>query len=218
MKSVFLPFVFLSATAHYAVLNQSSQWPLELNETGEQGRSGFAIEIIHTKTADKPTGNTADTSIIKPTDKLLTRQAENEVRPIKQTTSEPALEKLKQTEKPAKKEVKLSAHVDTIDEPSDKNTAIESTIRKLLTEELDKYFYYPKAAVRRNWQGSLTVSFVIHQDGSIDNIRISESSGYSILDNAAISSVSQFQLTANRNLLSLVDSTETSLPVRYILN
>jgi len=220
MKLGLLPFIFLSASAHYAVFNHGMPWPLDINESGEQGRSGFAIEIIHTKIANKPVSLPAGKNTDKPIDKFLTRQVEKEVVTMNETATHPVNKQLKQAVKPAAKDIELTEIRDTTvkQAATDKNIVLDSSLKKLLKEELDKYFYYPKAAVRRNWEGKLVVSFVIHQDGHIDNIRISESSGYDILDNAAIKSVQQIKLPDNNHLLSLADNTETSLPVKYILN
>ncbi len=45
---------------------------------------------------------------------------------------------------------------------------------------------YPEAARRQNLEGSLVLSVDIHVDGSIDNIRVLRSSGFELLDEAAV--------------------------------
>jgi protein TonB len=50
---------------------------------------------------------------------------------------------------------------------------------------------YPKRAKRRGEQGTVIVSFVIFSNGQVKNIRISKSSGSSVLDNAAKKAVSK---------------------------
>ena len=58
-----------------------------------------------------------------------------------------------------------------------------------LNNELRQYFIYPRLAQKRNWQGKVLVSVQIRANGDIKNIQISQSSGYSVLDNAAIDSM-----------------------------
>lgn len=48
---------------------------------------------------------------------------------------------------------------------------------------------YPKEAVRRRIQGKVNIGFEILKDGRIDKVRILESSGYDILDNAWIEAI-----------------------------
>lgn len=48
---------------------------------------------------------------------------------------------------------------------------------------------YPQEAVRRRIQGKVNIGFEILKDGRIDKVRILESSGYDILDNAWIEAI-----------------------------
>ncbi len=51
------------------------------------------------------------------------------------------------------------------------------------------YWEYPVAAARNGWQGTLTVDFVVSRDGKITEIEIDRSSGYPVLDDAAITAI-----------------------------
>ncbi len=44
---------------------------------------------------------------------------------------------------------------------------------------------YPDDALDNNWQGKVYLTFVIEKDGTITDVKISRSSGYDVLDNAA---------------------------------
>jgi len=46
--------------------------------------------------------------------------------------------------------------------------------------------YYPEASVRYGLYGELRLLVVIHKDGNLEDIRILKSSGYAVLDEAAI--------------------------------
>lgn len=62
-------------------------------------------------------------------------------------------------------------------------------IRELIMKNL----IYPAPARRMGWKGHLTVSFVICEGGSVENIRIVRSSGHKILDENALSTVKKIQ-------------------------
>ena len=49
--------------------------------------------------------------------------------------------------------------------------------------------YYPEASIRYGLYGSLRLLVVVRQDGSLEDIRVLKSSGYAVLDEAAIKTV-----------------------------
>ncbi|MBE9529194.1 MAG: energy transducer TonB, partial [Proteobacteria bacterium] len=51
------------------------------------------------------------------------------------------------------------------------------------------FWEYPIAAAMNGWQGKLTVDFVIARDGKITEVTIDRSSGYPVLDDAAITAI-----------------------------
>ncbi len=55
---------------------------------------------------------------------------------------------------------------------------------------LDK-LYYPLLDPRCGWSGQVKISFTITPDGSIHDLRILTSSGYSLLDDEALSAIRQ---------------------------
>lgn len=55
-------------------------------------------------------------------------------------------------------------------------------IRELITKRL----FYPPMARRMNWSGKVVVAFSVAEDGSVDTVRVAESSGFPILDQSAL--------------------------------
>ena len=53
------------------------------------------------------------------------------------------------------------------------------------------YFQYPALAQRRSWEGLVQLGVRIEADGLLSHIHILKSSGYSLLDHAALSSLKQ---------------------------
>ena len=61
----------------------------------------------------------------------------------------------------------------------------------VIYQALNQHFTYPRLAQRRNWQGKVLLSIRVTASGKIKNIRLNQSSGYTILDQAAMSSLTK---------------------------
>jgi protein TonB len=55
----------------------------------------------------------------------------------------------------------------------------------MVQSKIDSHKQYPMAARRRNIQGQVGVRFILRGDGSVHSIQITQSSGQSLLDDAA---------------------------------
>lgn len=66
---------------------------------------------------------------------------------------------------------------------------IENTYKNRLRQLIAKNKRYPKRAIRRRNQGTVYVSFVISANGQISQVRAAKSSGYAVLDKAAIKAI-----------------------------
>lgn len=92
----------------------------------------------------------------------------------------------------------------------------EPTEQALLAEvqlALARHFYYPRMAMRRGWQGEVILAFQLQADGTIVNARIAQSSGYSVLDRAALHALGK----VNRIRNTLRGNRAMQLPVIYRL-
>jgi len=58
-----------------------------------------------------------------------------------------------------------------------------------LRHKIEQYWEYPRSAAMRGWEGKLFIDFTIKRDGTISDIRLSRSSRYPILDDAAITAL-----------------------------
>ena len=59
----------------------------------------------------------------------------------------------------------------------------------IIYKKLNHHFAYPTLAQKRNWQGKVELSLRVTSNGKIEDVQLNNSSGYSILDQAAISSL-----------------------------
>lgn len=58
---------------------------------------------------------------------------------------------------------------------------------------IEKNISYPAMARRMGWQGKVVVSFVVCQNGAVENLQVVESSGYAQLDKNALATIRQVE-------------------------
>lgn len=75
---------------------------------------------------------------------------------------------------------------------------------------------YPKIAIRKGWQGTVILMVEVLKDGSIGSIKLSKSSGKSILDKAALKAVSTWRFYPATNNGKKVSSW-LKVPVKFEL-
>ncbi|MGA7801195.1 MAG: TonB family protein [Gammaproteobacteria bacterium] len=104
---------------------------------------------------------------------------------------------------------------------SPRNAARHGTLtqrlRKALTKGLERHFHYPPLARERGWQGQVILSLRIDRTGHISGLKVAHSSGYPVLDRAALHSLQQVhRLPLASSWLDGRD-VKMELPVRYQL-
>jgi protein TonB len=67
-------------------------------------------------------------------------------------------------------------------QPHEVDRYLRDSVMKLITQELT----YPAIARRKGWQGVVKVELHIEADGSITGLQLDETSGYAVLDRAAL--------------------------------
>jgi TonB family protein len=70
---------------------------------------------------------------------------------------------------------------------------------------------YPLLALHNNWTGTTSLSFYINKNGNLDNVLIASSSGYRLLDEAALTAANNWQFKPNK------DNVVVDFPVRFII-
>jgi len=69
--------------------------------------------------------------------------------------------------------------------------AFRERIQVKLQQALAVHFRYPLLARQRNWQGKVVLTIRVESDGRISEARVARSSGYGLLDHAALSALDQ---------------------------
>ena len=90
-------------------------------------------------------------------------------------------------------------------------------IRIHLDRALQASFHYPLIAQRQGWQGEVRVALTVRADGLLANIHVSQSSGYAILDDAAMESIRQIRAIPEAVAALNGEAIDLILPVRYEL-
>lgn len=220
MKSVFIVSILFSTLIHGVLLIGYNEWSLSLSNNKEQGSSFLHVEINQNQVIVKKTHTPS-------TDKVIQHDVQA-VAPVitQQTPADHSIaeEKIAENFTPQKSAKTLSP-ADT--EPTYEDRPMEDDLSKshvqekistLLQNEIEKHFYYPKAALRRNWQGDLILTFLITENGAIEDINVTKSSGYKLLDDAAISCVEKIKLHKKLKTLLSAQSIVQQLPVSYKIN
>ena len=89
-------------------------------------------------------------------------------------------------------------------------------VRALLLTDLQRYFEYPAMARQRGWQGLVWLSVTVQPDGALDDIHVTRSSGYHLLDSSAIAAMRRVRLAEATHWLN-GRALEMPLPIVYRL-
>jgi protein TonB len=88
---------------------------------------------------------------------------------------------------------------------------------------LESYFNYPLKARRKGWQGEVRLNVAIGRRGQVETVQLASSSGYAVLDQAALKSMSKVgEIDLARLSMPLTDqllqqSLQVEIPVAYRL-
>jgi protein TonB len=93
------------------------------------------------------------------------------------------------------------------------DAALQQHLKVTLQQALADHFRYPLLARRRGWQGEVVLAFRLEADGRILDARIARSSGYGVLDHAALAALGKVK----RLERGMPRSLTMQLPVIYRL-
>ena len=83
--------------------------------------------------------------------------------------------------------------------------------------KLTHFIEYPKRARRRGWEGEVFLAFNVSQRGTINNIHITRSSGYSLLDESAMRAMQKVRDVSWQGDDIDLQTLELELPILYQL-
>jgi len=225
-------FIAISALIHTSVIGIISQ-QVSKKAPAEHGRSALNVEITQsTNTITEQAHSSSKKTVNKTTVSSATEQTRQTMAAVIKKNKNDATnnlnlannvnidkEKTEKTEKTvppvADQPVQIPVNNElTTDTAKEINSDL---VLATLQQELTKYFYYPKSAQRKNWQGLVILSFTIMPDGIIHKIEINKSSGYDALDHAAISALKEIKIQSELAIALNGNQLHQLLPVNYKL-
>ena len=122
----------------------------------------------------------------------------------------------------ARTSVRTTTITNRLQQPTPEKTVadmqqIQRHIRKQINLKLAFSRYYPAIAVRNQWQGTVRLGIHIHANGQLSQVRVINSSGYRILDQAAVSSIMKINMLPDTGTLLNGNNFDVILPVIYQL-
>jgi protein TonB len=146
----------------------SSEQPSPLTESPAQAAPDSTV--LSKQAAAPPTGVTATLAAVQnvaahPAHKTSPEQSHSVAHPVKVTTATSTT---------------MASNPVLQQEETDRH--LRRSVMELITREL----IYPAIARRKGWQGVVKLELHIEADGSITDLQVDETSGYSILDRAAL--------------------------------
>ena len=219
-------FIGISALVHLSVFAIFSQQISDIAPV-EHGRSAISVEIIQTKNKITEQINNSDN------EKSVARSNINKVNQsplaviknpakdattlvkIKHNITQASVREIKASNSAKEQQPAQNSHQKT---ETDKTKEIDTAqVIAVLQKELSKHFYYPKSAQRKNWQGLVILSFTILANGNIEKINIKQSSGYDVLDSAAINALGEINKQNELAIALNGHAHHQLLPVNYRL-
>ena len=94
---------------------------------------------------------------------------------------------------------------------------MKERIDEQLHNNFARHFHYPYLAQRRSWQGEVRLGLRVEASGRLSHIRIVKSSGYAILDQAAVDSLKKVAAIPDADHWLQGNAFDTVLPVEYHL-
>ena len=115
---------------------------------------------------------------------------------------------------PVERESKKAILKETQDEPS---APISSPIQEAVpVYRKNPSPKYPRMARRRGYEGTVVMEVLVNRDGSVEELRLYESSGYTVLDRSAMNSVKKWLFHPGKRGDKEVDMW-VKVPVRFQL-
>jgi protein TonB len=101
--------------------------------------------------------------------------------------------------------------------PASADAAAAARVRALVLADLARHFYYPAMARARGWEGEVLLAFRVQHDGYLQAARVSRTSGFVALDQAALHSLRRVERITQADNWRLDRDLDMQIPVIYRL-
>ena len=83
-------------------------------------------------------------------------------------------------------------------------------------KEIPKPILYPRWALAQEWEGSLVVAVEVRENGTVGRWRIMQSSGYALLDEAAVNAIRAWRFEAGKRKGKPIASC-IQIPIHFVI-
>jgi protein TonB len=182
-------FLCLSVAAHAAVL---TTWQMPVHTAGNTRHA--QLLSVTPRAGDSSIPASAETAVQSAIDKPdPPQQAEAPAAGVaaniaarQHTAPRPAHKASPAQTRPAAAAMKTAAAAAVASNPVLQQAQTDRHLRNSVMELISRELTYPAIARRKGWQGIVKLELHIEADGSITGLQVDETSGYSILDKAAM--------------------------------
>lgn len=101
--------------------------------------------------------------------------------------------------------------------PDASREAASAQLHAQLRTRFAEHFVYPPLARHHGWEGEVVLLFRVEADGTLSDIQVAQSSGYTLLDNAAVASLRAIERLEFAPGTALRQTLELRMPVVYHL-
>lgn len=183
-------FIVLSAAVHAAVL---FFWTPPVREIGNPGR---VLQLAMTDISGETAATSADMTRSDIQEEPVAQTRSPPVKPVNDTATQPVPNRIPEAAEAPGPDPNPPEQQESSDQaslpsgsPDDIRQDADHHLRMSILELVTAQLKYPTIARRRGWQGIVILELHIESDGHISRLHVTETSGYPVLDQAAISSL-----------------------------
>ena len=219
MKRI-LPAFIIAILCHVLIFIINPEWLLK--KPGEVKKTALTISMSYKKTPEPPPVKEFPEEIIKKK-KIKTAEKVKDPVPvnIKKQVQESVLENAVIEEEIEIDEETVNTETVSYEEVEETWITAEENVPDVVIVAMPLYKInpepeYPRMAKKRKYEGTVILSVLVNREGMVDNLWVFESSGYNMLDNAALKAVREWIFEPGKRGSETVEEW-VEVPVRFEL-
>lgn len=219
MKRI-LPAFLIAILCHVFLFVIDPGWLLK--KPYKVKKSAITISMSYKKKPEPPPAKEPPKEIIKKKKiKVIEKAEDPDPVNIKKKVPEPVIEKavteeeIEIGEEAVNKETVIREEFEEARVPAEEK-APDVVIEAMPLYKINPEPEYPRMAKKRKYEGTVILSVLVNKEGLVDNLWVFETSGYNMLDNAALKAVREWIFEPGRKGSETVEQW-VEVPVRFEL-
>ena len=222
-KQLIWIFVLISVALHALLLLTWNTNNIQLAPLQTDLSLKLDAYITNASAASKPNPPAAEKTLAKPAtyNKIVRAAPAVTVKPTIKTAALPDKKTIVQPS--TKIQPPLHEKTESVSDSNTEATAAEhnklaTRIQHQLHAKLEFFHHYPRIAIRNAWEGQVDLGIRVQANGTLGKVYIIQSSGYNLLDKAAINSVHKVAVLPDASYWLNGQHIDVILPVIYKLS